>query len=258
MRLVGPKQSLVSFTDGDDHPLVGRFLRMVKALSVEDSVAATYRVFTFMREHGVELSEHTSTGWLSHEGDSVEVIVFRRAGQSSAVTFEERERESRLTASLDSLLELAGAIAEHPNPRLRRGNVSVTRRKYRLRDRRAVLRIAAALEPVDVASADDTKQGNPPIVTSIITGPSERVFLSANAAFTRLRQVKYNVSDNKFDYGNKPTELLIGVNYAFQDMFKNDNATGLKAFVRGIYLGFLVEPTKRPFNQIAATAGFRP
>jgi len=29
------------------------------------------------------------------------------------------------------------------------------------------------------------------------------------------------------------------------------------AFVRGMYVSVLVEPTKRPFNQIAAAVGFR-
>jgi hypothetical protein len=93
--------------------------------------------------------------------------------------------------------------------------------------------------------------------TTLVTGPSERVFLSANAAFTKVRQVKYNTDAETFEAGNKPTELLVGVNYSMQDMFQNNESSGPKAFLQGIYLGFLVEPTKRPFNQIAATIGFR-
>jgi hypothetical protein len=128
--------------------------------------------------------------------------------------------------------------------------------KYRLRDRSALLKITASIESAE--SEEHSKDSaDPPVSTTIVTGPSERVFLSANAAFSKVRQVKYNTEAETFEPGHKPTELLVGVNYSMQDMFQNDNSTGVKAFLNGIYLGFLVEPSKRPFNQIAATLGFR-
>jgi hypothetical protein len=252
-----------AFTDDDDDsPLLAQLLGMVRPVNSLESSAASYRILGFMRDHGQELSMHSSNRWVSHQGDSVEVIVFGPDGQTPNITFQEAARQSRLTSDLDSLVETAGSVDQNEEGKAR-GNIAVTRRKYRLRDNRAVLKISAQTESPDAGRKgkskgdDEDKDTEPPIITTIVTGPSERVFLSANAAYTKIRQTKYNASDQTFEYGNKPTELLIGVNYSMHDMFQNDNASGLGAFLRGMYVGFLVEPTKRPFNQIAATVGFR-
>ncbi len=244
-----------SFTDEDDDPMVTRLIGMVRSLNSTDSIASAYRVLAFLREHGEELSSHSSNRWVSHQGDSVEVFVFRPTRQSADVTFEEQARQSRLSAGLDSLVENAGSVGNRRDRGKPDGNVSISRRKYRLRNRSAILKITA---DVDVPEhADGDRESDPPVTTTIITGPSERVFLSANAAFSKVRQVKYNSSEQTFEAGHKPTELLVGINYSMQDMFQNDNASGWRAFAEGIYLGFLVEPSRRPFNQIGATLGFR-
>jgi len=245
-----------SFTFNDGDPVVARLLEMVKSLGSLDSIAPTYRVFRFIREHGEELSTHSSNRWVSHRGDSIEVVVFRADGQTPDVTIQEQARQSRLTADIDSLVENAGSIGNRMDRAKSHGNVSITRRKYRLRDRSAILRITASIELAESA-AGEKAVADPAVTTTLVTGPSERVFLSANAAFTKVRQVRYNTDAGTFEPGHKPTEFLIGVNYTMQDMFQNDNSSGTKAFIRGIYLGFLVESSRRPFNQIAATLGFR-
>ncbi len=244
-----------SFTDDVTDPLVTQLIGMVRSLNSIDSVASVRRVFGFVRDHGEELSSHSSNRWVSHQGDSVEVVIFRPDSRTANVTFEEQARQSRLTADLDSLIENAGSVGNRMDKRKSHGNVSITRRKYRLRDRSAILKITAEMEAEDADGAKDAS--DPPVITTIVTGPSERVFLSANASFSKIRQVKYNAGEETFEYGHKPTELLVGINYSMQDMFQNDNSSGLRAFVQGIYLGFLVEPSKRPFNQIAGTVGFR-
>lgn len=235
--------------------MVMRLIGMVRSLNYIDSIAPAYRVLSFLREHGEELSARSSNRWVSHQGDSVEVIVFRPDGQVPDITFEEHARQSRLTADLDSLIENAGSVGNRMDRGKSHGNVSITRRKYRLRNRSAILKITA---DIDVGQpAEGEKESDAPVTTTIVTGPSERLFLSANAAFSKVRQVKYNSSEGTFETGHKPTELLIGINYSMQDMFQNDNASGWRAFAEGVYVGFLVEPSKRPFNQIAATLGFR-
>jgi hypothetical protein len=255
-----------TFTDDDDDdPVVGQLLGMLKPLHSIESSAEASRVLAFMRTHGEHLAAHSSSRWVSHQGDSVEVVVFGAEGQVPSVTFEEQARQSRLTANLDSLVETAGSIDQTEKGEAR-GNIGVTRRKYRLRDDRAILKVSAKLDPAEPddgkksGTKDEDKEeadANPPVITTIVTGPSERVFLSANAAFSKIRQTKYNASDETFEHGSKPTELLVGVNYSMHDVFQNENNTGLRAFVQGVYFGFLVEPSKRPFNQIAATMGFR-
>lgn len=122
-----------------------------------------------------------------------------------------------------------------------------------------MLRISAAIEPPPADQEKNEASGDQPapLSTTLVTGPAERVFLSANAAYTKIRQERFNTDAGTFEPGNKPTELLVGVNYSLQDIFQNDAAMGAKAFLKGLYFGFLVESTKRPFNQLAATVGFR-
>ncbi|MEO7367601.1 MAG: hypothetical protein ABIZ36_06575, partial [Gemmatimonadaceae bacterium] len=247
-----------SFTTDDNDPLIVELVGMVHSLNARDSLGGAQRLLSFVRQHGEELSVHSSSRWVSHKGDSVEVILLRPSGQSGAVDFEEKARQSRLTADIDSLMEIAGAIAKKNFVRGPAG-VSFALRKYRLRNGRGVLRISAATAPL---ATDPERNGfvadqPAPLSTTLVTGPPERVFLSANSAYTKIRQVKFNTDAGTFEPGNKPTELLIGVNYSLQDIFQNDAATGAKAFLKGLYFGFLVEPTKRPFNQLAATVGFR-
>ena len=247
-----------SFTTEDDDPLVVQLIGMVHSLNAPDSLGGAQRLFRFIRQHGERLSVQSSNRWVSHNGDSVEVILLRPTGQAGEVDFEEKARQSRLTADIDSLMEIAISIA-NKNAVKGQPGVAFTRRKYRLRNKRGVLRISAAIETSaagpekNEAAADQPS----PLSTTLVTGPAERVFLSANAAYTKIRQVKFNTDAGTFEPGNKPTELFIGINYSLQDIFQNDAASGTKAFLRGIYFGFLVEPTKRPFNQLAATVGFR-
>ena len=250
---------IFSITAENDEPLTIRVLELVRGLNASDSTGAADRLLRFVRQYGEQLAEQSSNRWVSHKGDSVQVIVLRPVGQSGAVDFEERARQSRLTADIDSLMEIASSIASHAAVKGNRG-VSFTRRKYRLRNGRGVLKVSASVDPAE--DEGDKKDGpaadsNAPLSTTLVTGPSERVFLSANAAYTKLRQVKFNSDADTFEPGSKPTELLVGVNYSMQDIFQNNASSGPKAFLQGIYIGLLVEATKRPFNQIAATIVFR-
>ena len=103
-------------------------------------------------------------------------------------------------------------------------------------------------EPPDVSGADID-----PLTTSLVTGPAEHFFLSADAALTQIRQVKYNSESKSFETEKKPTEFLVGTNYQIGDLLSDDD----RNFFRGLYLSFLVEASKRPFNQIGAAIGFR-
>lgn len=238
-----------SITEEDDERVVVQLLALVHSLNASDSLGGANRLLRFVREHGEDLATHSSNRWESHKGDSLQVVVLRVAGKSAPIEFEETPRQSRLSADLDSLVEIAGVIAKQhflKGPE----NLSFTRAKYRLRNNRGFLKISTRAE-----SEDSTE--SPPVSTSLITGPSERVFLSADAAYTKLRQVKYNTETNELEPGHKPTELLIGINYSLHDLFEADNAGGIRHFIQGIYFGFLVEPSKRPFNQMGATVGFR-
>jgi hypothetical protein len=253
-----------SFTAEDDDPAVVQLFSMIRSLSSADSIGGAARVLRFVRERGQQLSTNSSNRWVSHQGDSIDVIVLRPAGAQPDMEVEEKARESHLSANLDSLIDLSGSLANRSETRNARRVISFTRRKYRLRNTRGALRIDASLTPVgkkgdEKDESDEAKGGDSqqPVSTTLITGPSERVFLSGNAAFTKVRQVRYNPDDQSFIPGNKPTEFLIGVNYSLQDMFRNDNASGWRAFGRGVYLGFLAEPSKRPFNQIGGVVGFR-
>ena len=225
-------------------------------------------VIADIRHRADELSELSSTRWISGKGDTMDIFIFGPLNRLPKVDVKEDARQSRLAIDVGTLIQVAEKIGASADqlPDSARATVRVTRRQYYLTKSRASLKVVATLRPPRApdranANAKDDPEAEEEIPekleTSFITGSEERFFLSANAAFTQARQVTYDESSKTLQPGKKPEEFLIGVNYAMEDLFANDEATGISSFLGGLYAGFLVEASKTPFNQIAATVGFR-
>lgn len=263
-----------SFDAGATDPLLKRFKASLEECVVgcdADAVIADIRI------HADELAKLSSTRWISGKGDTMDIFVFGPLNRLPKVAFKEDARQSRLEIDVGTLIQVAGKIvtkaglpADSPP-----ATVRVTRRQYYLTKSRATLKVVATLKPPQApdsanakdararanAKAKDAPEGEEEIPekleTSLITGSEERFFLSANAAFTQARQVTYDESSKTLKPDKKPDEFLIGINYAVEDLFANDEATGVHSFLGGLFASLLVEASKTPFNQIAATVGFR-
>lgn len=232
-----------------------------------------------IRSHADELAELSSTRWISGKGDTMDIFVFGPPDRLPKIAFKEDARQSRLEIDVGTLIQVAGKIVDKGTADFPSATVSVTHRQYYLTKSRATLKVEATLRPPQAPAAEranasakdaptraktnakDAPQAEEEIPekleTSFITGSEERFFLSANAAFTQARQVTYDESSKTLQPNKKPEEFLIGINYAMEDLFANDEATGVGSFLGGLYASLLVEASKTPFNQIAATVGLR-
>jgi hypothetical protein len=127
--------------------------------------------------------------------------------------------------------------------------------------RRAVApgpKLASEADTPKTETPVDTLQVPTQLTTSLITGPREHFFLSANvAAFTTARQVKYDETNSSLDLAATPKEFLVGMNYTFGDLFEDQKHGWLRRFAEGIYLGLMIEGSSKPFDQIGAIVGFR-
>jgi hypothetical protein len=98
-----------TFTNNEQEGVAAQMLSMVRSPNLLAGPSAT-KALGYLRDHGAELSLATSNRWVSHQGDSIEVIVFRPDNEIPKITFEEEARQSRLTGDLDSLVETACSI----------------------------------------------------------------------------------------------------------------------------------------------------
>jgi hypothetical protein len=239
----------------DDDPTVASLLERLEPLDRGDS-ASTPALITFLRSNGSQLARRTSNRWISRKGDSLYIYVLRPVNRKAKVDFAEDRRKSRIESDLITLVQVGqkisgmGVLGDEPRAVL--ASVSVSR--YGLTKLRANFSITARLDSVATRikdSAPDTLR------TTLVTGPAEHLFLSADAALTQARQIKYVESTRTLEPNMKPTEFLIGFNYSVGDLYDDKENASIGSFLRGMYVGFLVEASKRPFNQVSAIVGLR-
>ena len=215
-------------------------------------------VLKFIRGNGKQLALRNSARWVSTKGDSLQIFVFHHSDSAAILTIKEVARKSRIANDLGTFAQIGLKIAGlrlHEN----RG-IGFSFTQHHLTETRATLTVAGNLRTKanrsPVASANDTESSDQ-ITTSIVTGPREHLFLSANAALTKLRQAKYDSETNTFDLDDKPTAFLIGINYALGDLLRDEGPSSFEKFASGMFISLLLEGSKTPFDQVGAAIGFR-
>jgi hypothetical protein len=109
---------------------------------------------------------------------------------------------------------------------------------------------AAAAKPADDNTASVT----------LVTGPAEHLFLSANAGATDASALKYDDDTNSLQPRETPTGFFIGINYSFGDILTDPTEAGgtwLSNFFSGMYVGGALQGSRRPFDQAGVHLGFR-
>lgn len=219
-------------------------------------------VLAFIRAHGKKLAMRQSGRWVSKKGDSLQIFAFHLDDSPVDLSIQETARKTRIANDLRTLAEVGlrivvrGVAPGEPQ-------VNFSFKQHYLAETRATLTVSASSGPktsrTDTSAVDISPEGSAPsqLTASITTGPKEHVFLSANAALTQLRQTKYDSETKTLDLDEKPTEFLIGVNYALGDLLQDDARATFKRFVSGMFFSLLVEASTSPFDQLGATIGFR-
>lgn len=218
--------------------------------------------------------------WIATTGARLAVFVFHDEGTVANVRFNEEARRTRLAADLLVLAELGLALAGPQDVAVD----LVTKQEYTLRRPRANLTVATTVTPktapvartrtdsaragtgaagggATTANAAAAKPAEQPSASiTVVTGPPEHVFLSANAGSADGGALKFNDESDALELRENPTGFFIGVNFSFGDILTDPadiEAGVLRRFWEGMYVGGAVQGSRRPFDQAGVHLGFR-
>lgn len=175
----------------------------------------------------------TEDRWIATKGDVLHVYVLHGSATAVDIQFQETQRDTRFAEDLEVLKKL---VAE------RAATVDIEKRDYRLTKVRARLTVTAS------TGSDDQKQT---AEKTIITGPSEHLFLSADVPFNDLKQVKYDNSTHQLVSKDTPTKFFAAVDYQVGDLFLPPTGAG------GIVFKALFQPSRTPLSSYGMGIGFR-
>jgi hypothetical protein len=261
----------LSGTDADTvvRELRTRLLAMLRCFpdSTTDVSSAASPVVDWLDAHGDSLAARSSLRWISTKGDKVEIYLLRSRGRQGRVDVKEDPRSTRLSSDFVTLAELAqkivaaAAFAGQPSaPPI----YSFTYREFVLAKTRATLKVVGSQLPEktshavpDTASNRDTSSKPDSLTLSLITGPKEHFFLSANVANTTAHQFKYDETKQSLQPVAKPKEFFVGIDYTIGDILDDSKQSRLRSFRDGLYVGLTLEGSSRPFNQLGVSLGFR-
>ncbi len=226
-----------------------------------DIARAARPVIALLRRNGDHLAQRSSIRWISGKGDNIRIYVLRSPGRRAKVEIGEDPRQTRLSSDLVTLTKLAQKISRTDVMEeviIVEPDYSFTFREYSLTKTRATVKVVGSLLPdtANLGKADD-EDAPSKLNTSLITGPPEHFFLSANVAYTKVRQIKYDEATRSLQPNAKPKEFFIGVDYTIGDLFDDASRSSIRSFLDGVYMGLMLEGSTQPFNQLALTLGFR-
>jgi len=190
--------------------------------------------------------------WISSRGDTVGVFVIGTAATKADfalrvnVEFDEQERQSRFVTDLMTLLQIVGRAAAPPE--------QFYFQTYTLQDTRANLAITATVTPQGktAEAATSTEKSNGKLTATLVTGPREHLFLSADLPVTRVSELK--LTDGTTIAPSKdPTSFYIGINYALGDLLSKARAVNDYLFLKGV----VKAATNRPLSSVGAGLGLR-
>lgn len=216
-------------------------------------------VARLLRNHGEDLAKAATNRWLASAGDSVVVYVIHDGGLDVDIGITETARNSRFRDDLKTFVQLVTKVGGFSTLKVKAPCVATVKR-YQLVHVRATLKVAvtskesATRTGICRDSSDTTGTGaaTPSIEATVLTGPRERFFLSANIGGSDARQTKYDAATRTLTPLSKPEQFFAGLNLSFGDLL-----TERPSFFRTAYLGLLVEGSKKPWQQVGAVVGTR-
>ena len=191
--------------------------------------------------------------WLSQKGDAILVIGISDPGSKPRIGFEESARTSRIRDDLETLLSLSSKLG---NAGIAGASEAlVVTEAHVLTKTRATLTVS--LSVANAAKAADTDDASNAVKTSIITGPAEHLFLSADVGVTNAKQLSYDKDSKSFGPAETPKQFYISANISASDLNADPADQPFVRMLQSVYAGFLVEGSTRPFQQIGAVLGIR-
>ncbi|HEX8830654.1 MAG TPA: hypothetical protein VF705_05775 [Longimicrobium sp.] len=203
--------------------------------------------------------EERSNRWLRGAGGLLRVFVFHELGTTAQIQFKENARSTRLASDFATLVKLGITIATAPQDLEPR--IQVTSASYTLTKPRANLLVSATVgRPSTGGAAAASTPKSDSVQVTLVTGGAEHLFLAANAAATDVNQLKFDETSHTLQPRKTPTSFSVGFNYSFGDILTNPadlRGNELVKLWNGLSVGGTLQASRRPFEQVGATAGLR-
>jgi hypothetical protein len=215
--------------------------------------------------------------WVSHREDLLHVYVFYR-GDRPSVGFKEDSRKTRLRTDFETLAKLGLAIATTKEALAGTPPLSCVASMHKLTQERANLAVSvsqeAAVSPLKPSSpstpssstthedmpgakpqASNDEKGVKKASVSLVTGPTEHWFLSADLPIGRLDELKYDSATATFKATKTPSQFYIGVDYMVGDLIHDPAKAG--SVWSNVVLKAVVKASKHPMESVGLAVGLR-
>lgn len=185
--------------------------------------------------------DRSTQRWFGSKNDRAYLYVFYE-GQEPKLTHDEDPRKSRFQADVNTLLGVVAKIVTLNAPAERTYKVALY--QYALTHKRANLKFELTQE---TTGGDDKK-----IESTIVTGPPEHTYLSADVALDSAKEAEFDRDANAVT-PEDTSRVFAGINYSLGDL----SGDVKQPFWRGLVLKGFVEASKTPLDSYGVGVGLR-
>jgi hypothetical protein len=192
--------------------------------------------------------------WLSHRDDLLQVYVFYPDNRTRPrIAYHEADRKSRIASDIATLLKVAVALAKGAALEGAPPGVACSRGTYGLERLRANLKVTVSQAVPGEESADGTPAEQKAEVT-LITGPMEHWFLSADLPVRRTNELQFDPATNTLKPAQTPSAFYIGADYMLGDLLHDP---GTSSLLKNLVLKAMVKASTNPMESFGAGVGLR-
>jgi hypothetical protein len=215
---------------------------------MDDVISGSKERKNFLRKLKKKYRRGTESRWLSKEQDKLEVFVFYKEVKAKTdekksttevkpnITFEEKARKTRIANDLSVLTKLVVTITTKGAA----PEIEIARATYQLAKRRANLTVTAKLGKSKTSKS------------SLVTGPTEHWFLSADLPVAKLSEVKFVQDKGTLEPRETPRNIHLGLNCMIGDILKERQNLLKNFFVKG-----MLKISKSPLDGYGVGIGYR-
>lgn len=190
----------------------------------------------------------TPDRWIATRGAVLHVYVIYTGVEGTptpTVTIDEATRASTLAQDLATALQVAKKVVQKAPER-----VQLYARDYTLTKTRATLQIT--VRKGEKTEETKSESAAPELKATLITGPAEHWFLSADLPITNATQMAYDETSHQLVSKGIPTTFYFAVDYALGDLLSPE-----RRWWEGITLKGLLKVSKTPLDSYGFSLGYR-
>lgn len=252
---------VLTFPDGTSKGVAELKSKLDAARTNDEVVAAVVQARKLLgidsagQAAGDQATRVQSDRWLATTGDALHVyVVYERnkkastdAAEPVTIDIQEAVRDTRLAQDLATALKIASAVKAAAEL-----EAALYSRDYVLTKARATLTVTAALRPSSGDKQGDVEHPSREVKATLITGPREHFFLSADLPITKATQLSYDDQTHELTSKDVPTTFYFAVDYTLGDILSAE-----RTLWEGITLKAMFKISKNPLDSYGCGIGYR-